>query len=287
MRIRLDQLTVAVVLAAACGRQATPAGDSTAAATVAAATAPAVDTTLPKGELGASILRGKAILLATRDSLPGHVGNSLRCTSCHLDEGRRANSMPWTGVYARFPQYRSRTGSVIRLEDRINDCLQRSLDGKALAWDDPAMRDMVAYMSFLSRGIDVGATVPGQGLPKIEATSGDTVAGLAIYAAQCARCHGADGEGTAIAPPTWGPESFNIGAGMARLRTAAAFIQHNMPFDKATTLTEQQAVDVAAYVVSRPRPDFARKADDWPKGDPPPDVAYPTTAGRRAGAGSR
>ncbi len=284
MRIRADQVIVAIALVAACGGAPRDARDTVTVDTMPVA---AVDTALPEGDLGASILRGKAILAATRDSLPNHVGNQLRCTSCHLDDGTRANSMPWTGVYARFPQYRSRTGSVIRLEDRINDCLQRSLDGKSLAWDDPSMRDMVAYMAFLSRGIAVGATVPGQGLPKIEATSGDTVAGLAIYGTQCARCHGDNGEGTPIAPPTWGPESFNIGAGMARLRTAAAFIQHNMPFDKATTLTEQQAIDVAAYVVSRPRPDFARKADDWPRGDPPPDAAYPTTAAGRARGASR
>jgi thiosulfate dehydrogenase len=68
---------------------------------------------------------------------------------------------------------------------------------------------------------------------------------------------------------------------MARLRTAAAFIRYNMPNDRAVELNDQQAFDVAAYVVSRPRPDFARKAADWPKGDPPPDVAYPTRAAAR------
>jgi thiosulfate dehydrogenase len=68
---------------------------------------------------------------------------------------------------------------------------------------------------------------------------------------------------------------------MARLRTAAAFIRDNMPNDRAVVLDDQQAFDVAAYVVSRPRADFAGKMDDWPYGDPPPDVAYPTKAGRR------
>jgi len=65
---------------------------------------------------------------------------------------------------------------------------------------------------------------------------------------------------------------------MARLRTAAAFIRVAMPYDNPGSLTPQQAYDVASYVTSRPRPDFARKAEDWPNGDPPPDVAYPTTA---------
>jgi thiosulfate dehydrogenase len=63
---------------------------------------------------------------------------------------------------------------------------------------------------------------------------------------------------------------------MARLWTAAAFIRHNMPNDRAVTLTDQQAADVAAYVVSRPRPDFAGKGRDWPNGNAPPDVPYPT-----------
>ena len=91
-------------------------------------------------------------------------------------------------------------------------------------------------------------------------------------------CHGADGQGTTVAPPLWGPHSYNIGAGMARIRTAAAFVRVAMPFDKPGTLTPQEAFDVATFINTRPRPDFARKAGDWPKGDAPPDVAYPTTA---------
>jgi len=235
---------------------------------------------IPEGDLGASIRRGLAILTATRDSLPGHVGNDLRCTSCHLDEGRRPNAMPWTGVAARFPQYRSRSASVQRLEDRINDCFERSLAGTAVAWDDPAMRDMVAYMAHLSEGIAHGSAVPGQGVPLGSAVPGDSVAGATLYGVECARCHGANGEGGVDVPPLWGPRSYTIGAGMARLRTVAAFVRHNMPLDKAGTLTEQQAQDIATFVTTRPRPDFARKANDWPRGDPPPDVAYPTAAGR-------
>lgn len=236
---------------------------------------------VPDGDLGRSIRRGWALLAHTGDSLPDHVGAALRCTSCHLDGGRRADAIPFTGVYGRFPQYRSRAAAVQRLEDRINDCFERSLDGKALAWDDPAMRDIVAYMAFRSKGILPGATLAGVGLPLGQETAGDTVAGAAVFARSCARCHGADGAGTPIAPPTWGARSFNLGAGMARLRSATAFIKHNMPFDRAEVLSDEDAVNVAAYVVSRPRPDFARKIDDWPHGDPPPDVAYPTRAGRR------
>lgn len=236
------------------------------------------DSEMGSDDVGRSIRRGQALMRATLESLPDHVGNRLRCVSCHPDDGRRANAMPWIGVYSRFPQYRARSGGVDLLEDRINDCFRRSMNGRAL---DPAgqdMRDIVNYMAFLSRGIPVGATVEGQGLPKLAVTAGDTAAGATLFNARCAVCHGADGQGTAIATPLWGPNSFNIGAGMARVRTAAAFIRYNMPFDKPGSLTDQQAFDVARYITTRPRPDFPGKELDWPRGDPPPDVAYPTKA---------
>jgi thiosulfate dehydrogenase len=119
---------------------------------------------------------------------------------------------------------------------------------------------------------------------KIAPLSGDTARGRAIFASICAQCHGANGNGGTFigpVPPLWGERSFNIGAGMARLRTLAAFVRHNMPFNQPGTLSDQQAFDVAAYVISRPRPDLAGKEKDWPNGDPPPDVAYPTDAAAR------
>jgi thiosulfate dehydrogenase len=62
---------------------------------------------------------------------------------------------------------------------------------------------------------------------------------------------------------------------MARLRTATGFIRHNMPFDRPGSLTDSQAVNVATYLITRPRPDFPGKENDWPLGGAPVDVAYP------------
>lgn len=229
---------------------------------------------IPDGPIGESIRWGQALLQATADSLPDHVGNDLNCNSCHLDQGLRPNAIPYVGVYGRFPQYNGRAARVFNLEDRINGCMQRSMNGTPLADTDPRMRAMVAYMAHLSKGIPVGASVPGQGLPKLDALEGDTVAGRQVWAQQCARCHGPDGQGTPLAPPTWGPRSFNVGAGMSRIRTAAGFIRHNMPFDNPGVLSDTEAVNVAAYLVSRPRPDFPDKENDWPRGGAPPDAAY-------------
>ena len=245
---------------------------------VATARGPA-DSLIPAGPYGNSVRRGRALLVATHDSLPTHVGNKLRCTSCHLDEGRRENGT-WVGLFARYPQYRPRSGVVEPIEYRVNDCFRRSMNGTAI---DPAgadMRDILTYFAFLSRGVSVAppAASAGSRLQKWASFTADTSSGARVFAASCAKCHGAAGEGTPGAPPVWGPQSYNIGAGMSRVRTAAEFIDRNMPFDAPGTLTDQQAFDVAAFINARSRPDYRGKENDWPNGDPPPDVAYPTRA---------
>src|SRR5207245_2631253 len=148
---------------------------------------------------------------------------------------------------------------------------------------DPAgadMRDILTYFAFLSRGVTVAPPTASAGarLQKWATFTVDTAAGARVFSASCAKCHGAAGEGTPGAPPVWGPQSYNIGAGMSRVRTAAEFISRNMPFDAPGSLADQQAFDVAAFINARPRPDYKGKENDWPNGDPPPDVAYTTRA---------
>jgi thiosulfate dehydrogenase len=228
-----------------------------------------------------SVLRGSAILEATRDSLPRNVGNRLRCVSCHFSGGTARNAMPWVGVYARFPQYRARDGKVDLLEDRINDCFVRSLNGRALKSESRAMHDIVAYMAFLSLGVPAGASVDGQGLPKLVEMAGDTIRGEIVFTSQCSRCHGAAGQGSGVAPPLWGRMSYNNGAGMSRIGVLASFAHKLMPLDKPGTLSPQQAYDVASYLNSRPRPDYPARADDFPNGDTPDDLGYPLARGAR------
>ncbi|MBI2796173.1 MAG: c-type cytochrome [Gemmatimonadetes bacterium] len=259
--------------------------DRTGAGAVAGAASPAAaeaaEGAIAEGPVGASVRRGRAIVLATRDSLPRFVGNGLRCASCHLDEGRRPFAMPFTGLMARYPQYRRRGDRIERLEDKVNDCFRRSMAGRPLPWESTAMRDLIAYFAHLSRGVPVGTAVAGQSVDSIRgAVRGDTARGRTVYVANCARCHGAGGEGSVLGTPVWGPRSFTIGAGMARWRVAAAFVRHNMPNDRRESLSDQEAVDVATFLLSMPRRDFAGKERDWPQGNPPDDAPYRTT--RRA-----
>jgi thiosulfate dehydrogenase len=220
------------------------------------------------------VRRGRALLRDTKDSLPGHVRSSLQCVSCHTGDGTRKDQLPLVGVYSRFPQHRVRSGRISLIEERINDCFERSLNGVPLDRSSQEMRDLVAYMAFLSLGVPVGARVEGQGMPMLERLSGDSARGAPLFASTCAPCHGADGGGTNAAPPLWGPKSYNIAAAMARVGIAASFIRVAMPQHQPGTLSPQQAFDLATYINSHARPDFAAKSLDWPNGDAPYDVPY-------------
>lgn len=234
------------------------------------------------------LVRGMRLHLETRDLLPQHVGNALNCTSCHLNAGTVADGSPFVGVSAFFPSYAPRAGRVIKLEDRINGCFRRSMNGKPLPPESADMKAMVAYFDWMKRETKPEDKVPGRGIGKIDRSLQPNIdSGKKIYADQCAVCHGNDGEGLRqadgryIYPPLWGDASFNIGAGMARTYTAAAFVKRNMPIGfhgkfplGQGGLSDQEAVDVAEYFSHQPRPDFPDKVKDWPKDKKPSDARY-------------
>lgn len=241
--------------------------------------APPAESAIPPGPAGDAIRNGKLLLTETHQRLPQNVGNKLTCANCHLGAGTVQKASPWVGIWGVFPEYRSRSGKINSLQQRVNDCFERSMNGKALPYDSREMNDILAYMQWLSTGVPTGVSVEGRGFgPFNRELKPNADNGKVVYAAKCASCHGANGEGmkagngTYAFPPLWGNDSFNIGAGMARTYTAAAFVKQNMPLGQPNTLTEQEAVDVAEFFTHQPRPDFPGKANDWPKGGKPKDA---------------
>ena len=76
-----------------------------------------------------------------------------------------------------------------------------------------------------------------------------------LYAEHCASCHGVHGLGTEEGPPMWGEKSYNDGAGLSRIDKLAAWLKVAMPLGDPS-LTEPEALDIAAFVNSQPRPTF-------------------------------
>lgn len=236
---------------------------------------------IPTDKVGESIKRGKDYIENTYQRLPQYVGAKINCTNCHLESGTKQFAGSWVGVVARFPQYRSRSGKVDTLPDRVNDCFQRSLNGKRMPEKSVEMTDIISYMTWLSKGYAIGQEVEGMGMPKLVLQrEPDLEYGRVVFENKCSSCHQSNGkglysaEGKVVFPALWGKTSFNIGAGMARLHTAAGFVKKNMPLGQGDSLSDDEAWDVAAYFTQQQRPDFKNKAKDWLKGDKPKDARY-------------
>lgn len=218
-------------------------------------------------------------------------GNRLACASCHLNGGTKPFAAPYIGLSGIFPRYSGRENKVGSLEERINGCFERSMNGKAIDVNSKEMRAMMSYIKHISKDVPVGKRLTGQGFVDFAAPdrAADIQKGALVYQNNCMSCHGVNGEGIKgtpgnreggyIYPPLWGDDTYNDGAGMARLITAAKFIKGNMPFGvthDAPLLSDEDAYDVAAYVNSHSRPEKANKELDYPDlSKKPKDSPYP------------
>jgi thiosulfate dehydrogenase len=212
---------------------------------------------VPATPHGDSIRYGALLFDETPLYAPANDGNRLACTSCHSAGGIQPYASPMVGLPRLFPMFNKRAGHIISLQDRIQECFVRSENGKPLDYSGKQMQALTDYITWLSQPQPNGAVFKGRGLISLPDLTPDPQNGAAIYATQCAGCHGDHGQGSPLQfPPLWGPESYNDGAGMNNVQKMAAFVQHNMPQNRAGILTPQQAYDVAAFVHAQPRPAF-------------------------------
>ena len=247
----------------------------------------------PQGEVGKMVKLGEDILLHT-DTHPltkDLVGNKLNCASCHL---KGSDGKPGTadgigtfiGTATAFPAYSKREKTVQTLQDRINNCFMRSMNGKRPIIDTPESIAMATYITWLSQGMPMKMDTKRPCSPnnsnrwaknskkfaKIQkkATHANYINGKKLFETKCAMCHGKNGQGIGSFPPLWGKNakgewlSYNTGAGMSKLNKGAAWVQSNMPLGQGGTLSDQEAADIMLYVDAQPRADFDLKKGLFP-----------------------
>ncbi len=212
--------------------------------------------------------------------------NGMNCSNCHLDAGAKPFGGCFSAVASTYPRYRERSGRIESIQFRINDCMMRSLNGKPVDSTGKEMNAMIAYLTWIGGGVQKGVKPAGAGLADLPFLdrAADPAKGQLVFQARCTSCHGDEGQGLLshdssiyLYPPLWGDHSFNVSAGLYRISRIASFIKFNMPYGQASfdapALTDEEAWDVAAFIVSKPRPEKFF-AEDWPKRASKP-VDYP------------
>ncbi|MBK8290206.1 MAG: c-type cytochrome [Flammeovirgaceae bacterium] len=235
---------------------------------------------LQEGETKKLIVYGRELIVNTAAYLGPNgsvmaISNGMNCQNCHLDAGTKLFGNNYSAVASTYPKFRARSGAEESVEKRVNDCFERSLNGKALPEESNQMKAIVAYINWLGKDVAKGTIPKGSGLIELPFLdrSASIENGKLVYEQKCTVCHGNEGAGITLAddsgylyPPLWGQNSYNMGAGLYRLSRFAGYVKANMPlgatFD-SPQLTDEEAWDVAAYVNSLPRPQRDLSAD-WP-----------------------
>lgn len=238
--------------------------------------------TIPKdgqGKLiryGRELIKNTAIYLGTQGSV-ANMSNGMNCQNCHLEAGTKPFGNNYSAVASTYPKFRERSGTVETIPKRVNDCFERSLNGKALDTASREMQAIVAYIHWLGKDVGKGKKPEGAGI--LELAYLDRAAnpekGRIVYEKKCFSCHQLDGSGVPDTekggyqyPPLWGKNSYNNGAGLFRLSRFAGYVKANMPLGasyNSPLLTDEDAWDIAAYVNSMPRPDVRQTVmkNDW------------------------
>jgi thiosulfate dehydrogenase len=262
---------------------------------------PLTDRTLDQSNLSKEIQYGYRVFTNTPAEASRFVPGEVSCNNCHLNGGQRERALPLVGISGVFPEYNRRAGRLISLNDRIVDCFMRSenatgrlADHEASAGsaDDavlptPTSREVLAlaaYLNWLSRGNEIGKspewrgqnTIPKESLIPLDRL--DPKKGEAIFLERCISCHGKDGQGVYVGDkrpgPLWGPDSWNDGAGAARVYTLAGIIRYMMPYLDPGNMTDEDAQQLAAFITSKPRPSYPFKDRDYLTDRVPIDAVY-------------
>ena len=102
----------------------------------------------PGHELKMAVERGKGLFM---DASLGTTGMS--CNGCHVEGGTKSGKMgekeipPFMHVAKKYPRYFPMAGTVMTLDQVINWCIMKPMEGKPLAWDDQRLADLSSYVA--------------------------------------------------------------------------------------------------------------------------------------------
>jgi len=250
---------------------------------------PLYDESLDGSPDAENIRLGYRIFTNTQAEAPQISSGKVSCSNCHLNAGQRERALPLVGVSAVYPEMNRRAERLFTIEDRIIECFMRSENGTAVTQTFPAadsreVKAIKAYLDWLSRGHERGTPPPWRGKNTIApdriipVAKLDAQKGKELFLEKCINCHGEDGQGVQIgdkkAGPLWGRDSWNDGAGAARVYTLAGIIRYAMPYLDPGSLTDEEAQHIAAFITAQPRPSYPLKDRDYVKAGPPPDAVY-------------
>jgi len=250
---------------------------------------PLADASLTASGEGQQIRWGFRIFNHTPEEAARFAHGKVSCSHCHLNAGQRERALPLVGISVSYPDFNRRAERPFSLEERIVDCFLRSENGTQTPdqLPEPGSREVkavAAYLVWLSKGYPQGTSpgwrgmnvIPQERLLPIPML--DPGRGEELFMEMCINCHGEDGQGVQIgdkkAGPLWGSDSWNDGAGAARIYTLAGMIRHMMPYLDPGSLSDEEAQHIAAFIDSKPRPAYPFKARDYPRSSPPADAVY-------------
>lgn len=203
------------------------------------------------------------------------MSNGMNCQNCHLQAGTVVYGNNYGSVASLYPKFRARSGAVETIYKRVNDCFERSLNGKELDTTGNEMKAIKAYIDFVGSNVPKGKKAAGSGFKDLAYLdrAADPGKGQLVFTAKCQSCHQPNGGGVLnidktefTYPPLWGNSSFNDGAGLYRISNFAKYVKYNMPQGTIHTspqLSDEEAWDVAAFVLSQQRPHID-VPKDWP-----------------------
>lgn len=216
---------------------------------------PSMDDLDPDDELTPFIERGKDLLDGS-ESISDEEGDKLSCMSCHAD-GDDTDGESLVGVTSEYPKYDDRNDAVITMEEKVNDSIMHTLNGEPISYDSEEMRSIIAFLTYISKGESYEEHQDDKTVEDF--SNPDLDNGEALYEKKIK---------DASPPDLFGKNSFTDGSTLSRMSVMTDYVKNYLPEDDPGSLSDQEATDAAAYILSQDRPEWRKDDPEWRSNKP-------------------